>query len=47
MHATEESWAAALDDLVAWHGACRDDAAIWPGRAAQEAEVADASAGLP
>ena len=42
VHRTEESWAAALDDLVAWHGSCRDDAAAWPGRSAQEAEVADA-----
>jgi hypothetical protein len=39
VHASEESWAAALDDLIAWHGACRDDAAVWPGRAGQESEI--------
>ena len=37
VHRDEDSWAAALDDLVAWHATCRDDAAEWPGRAAQEA----------
>ncbi|MCU0482699.1 MAG: hypothetical protein MUC54_00240 [Chloroflexi bacterium] len=43
VHRDEESWSAALDDLIAWHGSCRDDAATWPGRAAQEAQVADAA----
>jgi hypothetical protein len=45
VHRDEMSWNASLDDLIAWHGACRDDAAVWPGRAAQEVEVADAAAG--
>jgi hypothetical protein len=39
-------WAAALDDLLAWHGACRDDAAIWPGRAAQETTIMGLGAGM-
>jgi hypothetical protein len=43
VHRDEDSWAAALDDLVGWHATCRDDAAGWPGRAAQEAQVAEAS----
>ena len=43
VHRDPESWEAALDDLVAWHGACRDDAAVWPGRAAQEAEIDEAA----
>ncbi len=41
VHASEAGWAAALDDCIAWHGACRDDAAEWPGRAGQEALVSD------
>ena len=45
VHRDEETWAAALDDLVAWHDAQRDDAAAWPGRAAQEAEVDEAGGG--
>jgi len=42
VHRDEASWGAALDNLIAWHGACRDELAVWPGRAVQEAEVADA-----
>jgi hypothetical protein len=45
VHNEPASWEAALRDLVAWHGSCRDDAAEWPGRAAQEAEVGDAGGG--
>jgi len=44
VHAT--GWAAALDDLLAWHGACRDDAAIWPGRAAQETTIMGLAVGM-
>jgi len=43
VHRDAASWGAALDDLVTWHGACRDDAAAWPGRAAQEAEFDEAA----
>lgn len=46
VHRDAASWEAALRDLVAWHGAARDDAAEWPGRAAQEVEV-DEAAGTP
>jgi hypothetical protein len=46
VHRDPDSWRGAIEDLVAWHGTARDDAAEWPGRAAQEAQVDDA-AGLP
>ena len=39
VHRDEVTWSAALDDLVAWHDACRDDTAPWPGRGAQEAAI--------
>jgi len=42
VHRDEASWSTALDDLIAWHTAARDDAAVWPGRAAQESMVAEA-----
>jgi hypothetical protein len=29
--------------VIAWHGSCQDDAAIWPGRQSQEAVVAAAA----
>jgi hypothetical protein len=45
VHRDEASWNAALDDLIAWHGACRDESAVWPGRAVQDALVADAGRG--
>ena len=35
----DERWTASLEDLVTWHATCRDDAARWPGRAAQEATI--------
>ncbi len=35
----DEGWSAAVADLIAWQGRCRDDAAVWPGRAAQEAAI--------
>ena len=43
VHSSEEGWGAALDSLIAWHGACRDDAAVWPGRAGQESEIGEAA----
>jgi hypothetical protein len=46
VHRDPESWQKSIEDLVAWHGSARDEAAEWPGRAAQEAQV-DAAAGLP
>ncbi len=45
VHRDEASWKAALDDLISWHAACRDDAAVWPGRTAQDAEAAEAAEG--
>jgi hypothetical protein len=45
VHRDETTWAAALDDLIAWHDAQRDDAAAWPGRAGQEAEIDEAATG--
>jgi hypothetical protein len=45
VHRDQASWSAALDDLIAWHAACRDDAAAWPGRPVQEAQVAEAADG--
>ncbi len=45
VHRDAESWGAALDDLIVWHAACRDDDARWPGRAAQEAQVVEAGGG--
>jgi hypothetical protein len=44
VHRDPTSWSAALDDLIAWHDAERDDAAAWPGRSGQEAMV-DAAEG--
>lgn len=43
VHTDESGWSAALDDLIAWNGASRDDAAVWPGRAGQEALVSAAA----
>jgi hypothetical protein len=45
VHRDQASWSAALDDLIAWHAACREDAAAWPGRSVQEAQVAEAGGG--
>ncbi len=45
VHADAATWAAALDDLIAWHDACRDEDAEWPGRVRQEAAVAAAELG--
>ena len=45
VHSDPATWEAALRDLVTWHGSCHDDAAQWPGGAAQEAQVDDAGGG--
>ena len=44
VHRDPASWATALDDLIRWHGSMRDDAAEWPGRATEEAQIDDAAA---
>ncbi len=45
VHSDGATWSAALDDLVRWHDACRDDTAAWPGRSEQEAAMDAAGAG--
>jgi len=42
VHRTEASWASAVADLIHWHSTARDEAAVWPGRAAQEAAIQSA-----
>lgn len=42
VHKDPASWSAAVADLIKWHGTAKDEAAIWPGRAAQEKAVAAA-----
>jgi hypothetical protein len=46
VHDDPGRWAAALDGLIGWHAGCRDDAAVWPGRSAEEAAVAAAGGGV-
>jgi hypothetical protein len=45
VHADAATWRAAVEDLIAWHEAARDDEAEWPGRGAQETMVDDAATG--
>jgi hypothetical protein len=40
VHSDGAAWEAALREVIAWHEGCRDDAAEWPGRAAQETQIA-------
>ncbi len=42
VHRDPTSWSAAVADLVKWHSTARDEAAEWPGRAAQESQIAAA-----
>ena len=42
VHKDPASWSAAVASLIAWHATATDEAAQWPGRAAQEAQVAAA-----
>ncbi len=44
VHRDPVSWAAALDDLIRWHGSSEDDAAEWPGRATEESQIDEAGA---
>jgi hypothetical protein len=39
VHRDAASWSAAVADLINWHSAATDEAAEWPGRAAQEKQV--------
>lgn len=47
VHDDPARWAAALDELIAWHAAARDDAAVWPGRGAEEEAIMGASGSAP
>ena len=57
VHRDPAGWSAAVADLVKWHSTARDEAAEWPGRAAQESAIGkaggdgtgedDATAGAP
>jgi hypothetical protein len=42
VHRSEASWAAAVADLIRWHSTAKDEAAEWPGRAAQESAISAA-----
>jgi hypothetical protein len=42
VHSDPAAWSAAVADLVRWHGSARDEAAEWPGRKAQESQIAAA-----
>ncbi|MFI5258076.1 MAG: hypothetical protein ACHQ01_00475 [Candidatus Limnocylindrales bacterium] len=42
VHRDPASWSAAVADLIRWHATARDEAAEWPGRAAQEAAISQA-----
>lgn len=43
VHRDVDGWRQAVEDLVVWHGAARDEAAEWPGRGAQDARADDAA----
>ena len=42
VHRDPAGWSAAVADLIRWHGLARDEAAEWPGRAAQESQISAA-----
>ena len=42
VHRSPASWSAAVADLVGWHATAQDEAAEWPGRKAQESQIAAA-----
>ena len=42
VHRSPASWSTAVADLIRWHGTARDEAAEWPGRAAQESQISAA-----
>jgi hypothetical protein len=41
VHKDPASWSAAVADLVRWHSTATDEAAEWPGRSTQEAQVSE------
>jgi hypothetical protein len=44
VHKDGATWSAAVADLVKWHSTATDEAAVWPGRSAQEKMVDAAGA---
>jgi hypothetical protein len=42
VHRDPASWSSAVADLIRWHSTARDEAAEWPGRAAQESQISQA-----
>jgi hypothetical protein len=44
VHRDAESWSSAVADLIKWHATATDEAAEWPGRTAQEAQISSAGA---
>jgi len=45
VHRDPASWSAAVADLIRWHATAKDEAAQWPGRAAQESQITEAGDG--
>jgi hypothetical protein len=45
VHRDPASWSAAVADLIRWHATAKDEAAEWPGRAAQESQITEAGDG--
>ena len=42
VHRSPAAWSAAVADLIRWHSTAKDEAAEWPGRAAQESAISAA-----
>jgi hypothetical protein len=42
VHRSPATWSAAVADLIRWHSTAKDEAAEWPGRAAQESAISQA-----
>jgi hypothetical protein len=42
VHRDPAGWSVAVADLIRWHASARDEAAEWPGRAAQESQISAA-----
>ncbi len=47
VHKDPASWSGAVADLIRWHSTATDEAAVWPGRAAQEKAVLVAGGEAP
>jgi hypothetical protein len=42
VHRSPATWSAAVANLIQWHSTAKDEAAEWPGRAAQESAISQA-----